>query len=204
MLYINKIPGRFLKDRAKLLTEPLCKIINLSFNSKFPLMWRAAKVKPLYKKGKNTEPKIYRPISWLSILSTIILLDKMKNLVFFSIRVFFHRHWRFTGQQGKGGDHLLFHSTTSTRSRTFRHLFATLHVRWLSHIFNRNACVYQTANRWDLPPYRITIWLIDWWCNVCLFTWWIDSRFLLQQFWHWKSVDLNLHWLSPLYYQQTN
>ena len=83
MLYINKIPGRFLKDRAKLLTEPLCKIINLSFNSKFPLMWRAAKVKPLYKKGKNTEPKIYRPISWLPILSTIILLDKMKNLVFF-------------------------------------------------------------------------------------------------------------------------
>ena len=83
MLYINKIPGRFLKDRAKLLTEPLCKIINLSFSSKFPLMWRAAKVKPLYKKGKNTEPKIYRPISWLSILSKIILLDKMKNLVFF-------------------------------------------------------------------------------------------------------------------------
>ena len=57
---------------------------------------------------------------------------------FFSIRVFFHGHWRLTGQQGKGGDHLLFHSTTSTRSRTFRHLFATLHVRWLSHIFNRN------------------------------------------------------------------
>ena len=53
----------------------------------------------------------------------------------FSIRVFFHGHWRLTGQQGKGGDHLLFHSTTSTLSRTFRHLFATLHVRWLSHIF---------------------------------------------------------------------
>ena len=51
---------------------------------------------------------------------------------FFSIRIFFHRHWRLTGQQGKGGDHLLFHSTTSTRSRTFRYLFATLHVRWLS------------------------------------------------------------------------
>ena len=28
-----------------------------------------------------------------------------------------------------GGDHLLFHSTTSTHSRTFRHLFATLHAR---------------------------------------------------------------------------
>ena len=48
---------------------------------------------------------------------------------FFSVRVFFHGHSRLTGQQGKGGDHLLFHSTTTTRSRTFRHLFATLHVR---------------------------------------------------------------------------
>ena len=45
---------------------------------------------------------------------------------FFSIRVFFHGHWRLIGQQGKGGDHLLFHPTISTRSRTFRHLFATL------------------------------------------------------------------------------
>ena len=85
-----------------------------------------------------------------------------------------------------------------------RHLFATLHVRWLSRIFNRNACVYHTATRWDLPPYRITIWLIDWWCNVCLFTWWIDSRFLLQRCWHWKPVDLNSHRLSPLYYKRND
>ena len=37
-----------------------------------------------------------------------------------------------TEQQGKGEegeDHLSFHSTTSNRSRTFRHSFATLHVR---------------------------------------------------------------------------
>ena len=52
---------------------------------------------------------------------------------FFFYQGFLHRHWRFTGQQGKGGDHL-FHSTTSTRSWTLRHLFATLHVRWLSRI----------------------------------------------------------------------
>ena len=115
-------------------------------------------------------------------------------LLIFFLSGFSFRLWWFSGQQGKGGDHLLFHSTTSTRSRTLRHLFATLHVRWLSHIFNRNACVYQTATRWDLPPYRITIWVIDWWCNVCLFTWWIDTRFLLQQFdignrWIWTRID---------------
>ena len=115
-----------------------------------------------------------------SFAIAIIKKNIIDSVIF--IRVFFHRHWRFTGQQGKRGGHLLFHSTTSTRSQTLRHLFATLHVRWLSRIFNRNACVYQTATRWDLPPYRIAIWLIDWWCNVCFFTWWIDSRFLLQQF----------------------
>ena len=104
--------------------------------------------------------------------------------IYFSIRVFFHGHGRLTWQQGKGGDHFLFHPTTSTRSRTFRHLFATLHLRWLSHIFNRTACIYQTATRWDLPPYRITIWLTDdVTLSFCLFTWWFDSSFfLLQQF----------------------
>ena len=98
------------------------------------------------------------------------------------------------GREGTFWDLFLFYSTTSTRSRALRHLLATLHVTWLSHIFNRNACVYQTATRWDLPPYRITIWLIDWWCNVCLFTWWIDSMFLLQRFdignrWIWTRID---------------
>ena len=28
-------------------------------------------------------------------------------------------------------------------------------------ISNRTACIYQATTRWDLPPYRITIWLID-------------------------------------------
>ena len=89
---------------------------------------------------------------------------KFIYIYFFSIRVFFHRHWRFTWQKGKGGDHLLFYSTTSARSRTFTHLFATLHVRWLSGIFNRNACIHQTATRSDLPPCWITNRLIGLWC----------------------------------------
>ena len=58
-----------------------------------------------------------------------------------------------------------------------------LDVTWLSHIFNRTACIYQTATQWDLPPYRITISLIhDVILICCFFTLWFDYRFLLQQF----------------------
>ena len=146
--------------------------------------------------------------SLVSYSSFFIINVKSKRCKFyysiFFYQGFLHRHWRFTRQQGKGGDHLLFHSTTSTRSQTLRHLFATLHVRWLSRIFNRNACVYQTATRWDLPPYRITVWVIDWWCNICLLTWWIDSRYFVTAIWHEKPVDLNSHRPSPLYYKRVD
>ena len=111
--------------------------------------------------------------------------------MFFSIRVFFHGHWRLTGQQGKGGDHFLFPSTTSTRSRTFRHLFVILHVKCLSHIFNRNACIYQAATPWDLSPYRITIWLID---DVMLIFVLLLAYFILgfvSAIWHEKPVESN-------------
>ena len=129
---------------------------------------------------------------------------KLPAIFFFSIRAFFYGHWQLTGQQGKGGDHLLFHATTSTRSRTFRNLFATLHVRWLSHVFNRSACIYQTATRWDLPPYRITIWLID---NVMLIFVCLLVELILGFFtaiWHEKLVDSNSHRLSSLYYKWTD
>ena len=119
-------------------------------------------------------------MKWVKIFLKIVLriLEILKDM-FFSVRAFFHGHWRLTGQQRKGGHHLLFHSTASSCSRTFRYLFTTSHVRWLSHIFNRNPCIYQTATRWDFPPYWITIWLTDWWCSFifCLFTGWFDLKF---------------------------
>ena len=108
---------------------------------------------------------------------------------------------------GNAGDHLLFHSTTSTPLQTFRHLFATLHVRWLSHIFDRNTCIYQTATRWakpDWPPYRITIWLIDevMLIFVCLLVGLILG--FVTAILHEKTADSNSHRLSSLYYKQTD
>ena len=94
---------------------------------------------------------------------------------------------------------------TSTRSRTLRHLLATLHVRWLSHIFNRTTCIYQAATRWDLQPYWITIWLTD---DVTLSFWLLtrrfDSSFFVTAIWDGKPLDSNLHLLSPLYYKRTD
>ena len=31
----------------------------------------------------------------------------------------------------------------------------------ITYFLNRTTCIYQAATRWDLPPYRIIIWLID-------------------------------------------
>ena len=122
----------------------------------------------------------------------------------FLIRVFYHGHWQLTGEQGKGGDHLLFNSTTFIRSRAFRHLFATLHVWWLSHIFNLNAFIYQTVMRWDLSPYRITIWLID--DVILIFVYLLVELILgfVTAIWHEKPVDSNSHRLSSLYYKRTD
>ena len=48
------------------MTKLLGQLINYSLSSKFPLMCITTKVKPLYKKGKNTEPKIIAtPVSLL-------------------------------------------------------------------------------------------------------------------------------------------
>ena len=92
-------------------------------------------------------------------------------------------------QDGRG-DHRLFLSTTFTRSQTFRFFFATLHVRWLSRIFNRTACKYQNATRWDLPPNWNTIWLIDekMLISVCLHDDFLLG-FLLQQ------IDIGNRWI---------
>ena len=93
-----------------------------------------------------------------------------------------------------------FLSRTLTTHRTAGegrgHLFSTLHVIWLSHIFNLIACNYQTATWWDLPPYRITI-LIDW----LMITWSFDSRFFVIAIWFGKTVDSKSHRLLPLYYK---
>ena len=75
----SKVPGldgissKFLKDGAEILPLPLCNLVNLSIKqSLFPDQCNIAKLKPLFKKGFKSDPKNYRLISLLSVVSKII------------------------------------------------------------------------------------------------------------------------------------
>ena len=70
---LDNIAGKFLKDGAIALAEPITELCNLSIlQSKFPEGCKQAKLKPLFKKGSKDDPKNYRPISLLPQLSKII------------------------------------------------------------------------------------------------------------------------------------
>ena len=69
---IDNLGGRFLRDGAKILAKSITELCNLSIErSIFPDECKIAKLKPLYKKGSKIEPKNYRPISLLPLVSKI-------------------------------------------------------------------------------------------------------------------------------------
>ena len=70
---MDQIPANFLRDRAEVMALPFRNIINLSIKfSTFPEECKIAKLKPLFKKGARTDPKNYRPISLVPLVSKII------------------------------------------------------------------------------------------------------------------------------------
>ena len=70
---MDQIPETFLRIGAEILVLPLWNIINLSIKlSAFPEECKTAKFKPIFKKSARTDPKNYRPISLLSLVSKII------------------------------------------------------------------------------------------------------------------------------------
>ena len=84
---MDQIPAKFLRDGAEVLALPLGNIINLSIKlSTFPEECKIAKLKPIFKKGARTDPKNYRTISVLLLVSKII--DKS---IHFQIKNFLHK-----------------------------------------------------------------------------------------------------------------
>ena len=70
---IDNLLSLFLKDGSKVLATPIAQICNLSIKlSTVPDACKIAKLKPLYKKGKKTDPKNDRPISSLPVFSKIL------------------------------------------------------------------------------------------------------------------------------------
>ena len=68
-----KLSGRFLKDGANILAKPISTLCNLSISQGiFPSACKVAKLKPIFEKGKKTDPSNYRPILLLPSISKII------------------------------------------------------------------------------------------------------------------------------------
>ena len=70
---MDQIPAKLLRDGAEVLALSLRNIINLSIKlSTFPEECKIAKLKPIFKKGARTDPKNYRLVSLLPLVSKII------------------------------------------------------------------------------------------------------------------------------------
>ena len=69
---LDDISAKFVKDSAKVICNPICYIVNLSFElNTFPDEFKQAKVIPLYKKGDKNYEGNYRPVSILPVLSKV-------------------------------------------------------------------------------------------------------------------------------------
>ena len=70
---LDNLTGKFLRDDASVLAAPISDLCNLSISfSVFPDDCKIAKLKPIYKKESKTEPKNYKPISLLPLISKIM------------------------------------------------------------------------------------------------------------------------------------
>ena len=67
---VDKLSARFLKDDAGILVKPVSAFCNLSiFWGVIPSVCKVAKLKPILKKDKKTDPSNYRPISLPPVIS---------------------------------------------------------------------------------------------------------------------------------------
>lgn len=69
---VDGIPSRLLKDGADALASPLSVTFNLTIQQNvIRAEWKKAKVTPLHKSGTKDDPRNYRPISVLPVVSKV-------------------------------------------------------------------------------------------------------------------------------------
>ena len=70
---VDGIPSRLLKDGSDAPASPLSVIFNLTIQQNvIPAEWKKAKVTPLHKSGLKDDPRNYRPISVLPVVSKVL------------------------------------------------------------------------------------------------------------------------------------
>ena len=130
-------------------------------------------------------PKLSELSSKLVKLAEFIINAKKENqfedAAFFYIRVFFTDTDNSHDSRGREG--AIFYSTLPLPP-VHEHwdIFLQLCMWDDYHVFLIATLVFTRLLLDEVYHYRITIWVIDWWCNVCFFTWWIDITFLFQRF----------------------
>ena len=104
---MDNLDTYILKLTRKTIVPSVCHILNLSLQTnKFPTKWKLAKVVPLYKgKGSKLDPKNYRPVAILPILSKVLERAMFQQLVTYmdSNKLFNPNHHAYRS----------FHSTTT-------------------------------------------------------------------------------------------
>ena len=69
---LDRISNEMLKQSTPRLQECLCKLFNIILNNeKYPFQWREKLLKPIHKKGNDTDPRNYRGIVISSCLSKL-------------------------------------------------------------------------------------------------------------------------------------
>ena len=111
------------------------------------------------------------------IMGQISTFNLIKFTTTFSIRVFLHWHWQFTGQLGKRGVHF-YSSLPFPSAHQNSHIYLLLCTWDGYHAFLIEPIV-STRGR-DLTPQSITIWVTDnKILNFSLLTWWFISELAL-------------------------
>ena len=113
---MDSLDSYSIKISAELIAPPVHHIITLSImQSKFPSMWRQAKIIPVHKKGSDAEMANYRPIAILSPLGKVI-----EKVVYQQIYAYFNNN-------------KLFHSNLQgyRRNRSTQTALIQMHDRWV-------------------------------------------------------------------------
>ena len=70
---VDKLSGRFWKEGTDILAKTVSALCNLLVSREvFPSVYKVATLKPIFKKGKKTDPSNDRPISLLPVISNTI------------------------------------------------------------------------------------------------------------------------------------